>query len=98
MEAKDFITRPDIMAIYEKNGGVTQEVLNSITNVAGYQIAKNEMGSTPSQVNEVTPDETPIQETVIEEPITETLPEEEPTVTEPEQTEPEILVEEDEEK
>ncbi len=94
MEAKDFITRPDIMAIYEKNGGVTQEVLNSITNVAGYQIAKNK----PSQVNEVTPDETPIQETVIEEPITETLPEEEPTVTEPEQTEPEILVEEDEEK
>jgi hypothetical protein len=97
MEAKDFITRPDIMAIYEKEG-VTTEVLNSITNVAGYQIAKNEMGSTPSQVNEVTPDETPIQETVIEEPLTETTPEEEPTVTEPEQTEPEILVEEDEEK
>jgi hypothetical protein len=97
MEAKDFITRPDIMAIYEKEG-VTTEVLNSITSVAGYQIAKNEMESTPSQVNEVTPDETPIQETVIEEPITETLPEEEPTVTEPEQTEPEILVEEDEEK
>ena len=97
MEAKDFITRPDIMAIYEKEG-VTTEVLNSITNVAGYQIAKNEMGSTPSQVNEVTPDETPIQETVIEEPLTETTPEEEPIVTEPEQTEPEILVEEDEEK
>lgn len=98
MEAKDFITRPDIMAIYNEKGGVTQEVLNSITSVAGYQIAKNEMENKPSQVNEITPDETPIQETVIEEPITETLPEEEPTVTEPEQTEPEILVEEDEEK
>jgi hypothetical protein len=97
MEAKDFITRPDIMAIYEKEG-VTTEVLNSITSVAGYQIAKNAMESTPSQVNEVTPDETPIQEPVIEEPLTETTPEEEPTVTEPEQTEPEILVEEDEEK
>ena len=97
METKDFITRPDIMAIYEKEG-VTQEVLNSITSVAGYQIAKNEMENTPAQVNEVTPDETPVQETVIEEPITETLPNEEPTVIEPEQTEPEILVEEDEEK
>jgi hypothetical protein len=96
MKATDFITQPAVMKMYKD--GNKEEALKYITSVAGYQIAKNEMESTPSQVNEVTPDETPIQETVIEEPITETLPNEEPTVTEPEQTEPEILVEEDEEK
>lgn len=96
MKATDFITQPAVMKMYKD--GKKEEALKYITSVTGYQIAKNEMESTPSQVNEVTPDETPIQETVIEKPITETLPDEEPTVIEPEQTEPEILVEEDEEK
>lgn len=95
MKATDFITQPAVMEMY-KDGN--KEALKYITSVTGYQIAKNEMDNKPSQVNEVTPNETPIQETVIEEPITETLPKEEPTVTESEQTEPEILVEEDEEK
>ena len=94
MKATDFITQPAVMKMYKD--GNKEEAIKYITNVAGYQIAKNEMESTTSQVNEVTPDETPIQETVIDEPITETLPDEEPTVIEPEQTEPEILVEEGE--
>ena len=96
MKTTNFITQPAVMKMYKD--GKKEKALKYITSVADYQIAKNEMEITPSQVNEVIPDETPIQETVIEEPITETLPNEEPTVTEPEQTEPEILVEEDEEK
>lgn len=96
MKATDFITQPAVMKMYKD--GKKEKSLKYITSVADYQIAKNEMESTPSQVNEVMPDETPIQETVVEEPITETLPNEEPTVIEPEQTEPEILVEENEEK
>ena len=86
MKAKDFITRPDIMAIYNEKGGVTQEVLNSITSVAGYQIAKEEMGGEtteePTETTNVEP---------IEEPIKEPTPEKEP-----EQTEPEISVEDEE--
>jgi hypothetical protein len=99
MKAKDFITRPDIMAIYEKEG-VTTEVLNSITSVAGYQIALEENKENNENTNETPVEEQePVIETPVEEqePVIET-PVEEPTVTEPEQTEPEILVEEDEEK
>lgn len=97
MEVKQFITRPDIMSIYNKEG-MTEEVLASITEVAGYQIAKEKM-------NEESKEEEPIEEpteepteTPTEEP-TETpseTPTETPGVEEPVE-EPEIVVEETEE-
>ena len=96
MEVKRFITRPDIMAIYEKCG-VTEEVLASITDAAVYSIAKAKMdGATPQAIEEPIeepteePTEEPIEEEVIETPEVEE-PVEEST------EEPEIVVEETEE-
>lgn len=85
MEVKQFITRPDIMSIYKEKGTVTEEVLASITEVVGYQIAKAQMNeATPQTIEE--PIEEPIEEEVIETPEGE-----EPT------EEPEIVVEETQE-
>lgn len=95
MEVKQFITRPDIMSIYNKEG-MTEEVLASITEVAGYQIVKEEMdGATPQTIEE--PIEEPIEPTQTEEPtVTEVTPDETPIEETPE-VEPEIVVEETEE-
>lgn len=89
MEVKQFITRPDIMAIYEKYG-VTEEVLASITDAAAYSIAKEKMNK---ETKEEEPIEEPIEEPT-EEPVEEVI--ETPEVEEPVE-EPEIVVEETEE-
>lgn len=97
MEVKRFITRPDIMSIYNEDG-VTEEVLASITEVAGYSIAKEKM---KEESEEEEPIEEPTEEpteTPTEEPTetpTETPIDETPEVEEPVE-EPEIVVEETE--
>lgn len=96
MEAKKFITRPDIMAIYEKEG-MTPEVLASITEVAGYQIAKGEDKKEAEEDVIENPEVNEPAEEPVEEPTTEPKEEVIETPTEEPVEEPEIIVEEENE-
>ena len=94
MKATDFITQPAVMSMYKN--GEKEKALKYVTSVAGYQIAKTEIeNGEATVVNEVTPDETPVEETVIDTPtVNEVTPDETPIEETPE-TESEIIVEEE---